>query len=345
MEAGSLVEMIVGAVSPAAEGFLADLEGRGRAANTLAAYRRDLLAYERFLAGRGLTVAAAGAGDVTAYLAGLEAAGRRPASVARALVALRSLHRWCGNDAAGDVDGPEPAAVDPTVLTEAEAAALVESATGTSVTARRDRALLELLYATGARISEVVGLGVDDVGDGLAHVGGRNPRVVPYGEPAAAALAAWLGPGGWGEVVASGPRSGPGSGSRSAPASGSRPVSGSGPTSRLGSASGSGPESAGSAAGSALLLNQRGGRLSRQWGWSVVRSHGDRLDLAGRLGPHLLRHSFAAHLAARGAPPAAVQQLLVGQPRVLGTDELVEGYRRWHPRGIRHTSPEGASSQ
>lgn len=296
-------------LSEEAVGFLADLERRGRAANTLAAYRRDLVAYERFLAGRGLGVTGAGETDVAAYLAAMEAAGRRPASVARALVALRSLHRWCGNDAAGAVDRPETVAAIPAVLTEPEAAALVGAVPGSGATERRDRALLELLYATGARISEAVGLSVADVAGGLARLGGRNPRVVPYGDPAASALDAWLGPAGRPSL---GQAAGPGGG----------------------------PPPAG-----ALFLNQRGGRLSRQWGWSVVRSAGDRVGLAGRLGPHVLRHSFAVHLAGRGAPPGVVHQLLVGQPAVLGTDELVVGYRRWHPRAGAGVSPVGPASR
>jgi len=296
-------------LSPEAEGFLADLEDRGRAANTLAAYRRDLAAYEAFLADRRLTVAGAGEDDVTAYLTAMEAAGRRPASMARALVALRSLHRWCGSDAARSVDGPSQVSSEPALLTEAEAAALVESVGGPGggATARRDRALLELLYATGARISEAVGLDVRDVEGGLVHLGGRNPRAVPYGAPAGAALAAWLRPTG---RVAMGGR----------------------------------PAATGDAGG-ALFLNQQGGRLSRQWGWSVVRAAGDRAGLAGRMGPHVLRHSFAVHLAVRGAPPAAVQQLLFGQPAPFTLDELVAVYRRRHPRGICEPAPDAPLSQ
>jgi len=288
-------------LSPSAVRFLTDLEERGRAANTLAAYRRDLVAYERFLSGRGLTVVEAGEHDVAEYLAAMEAGGRRPASVARALVALRSLHRWCGNDAAGWVDRPGPAPADPAVLTEAEAAALVESVVGTGVTARRDRALLELLYATGARISEAVGLSVVDVKGGLARLGGRNPRLVPFGAPTAVALAS---------LVAFRERAGGGSGEEPA-----------------------------------LFVNQRGGRLSRQWGWSVVRVAGERAGLAGRLGPHVLRHSFAVHLAEGGAPPGAVQQLLVGQPRLLAVDDLVDGYHRWHPRSGKERDPGQLRSQ
>lgn len=280
-------------LSAEAEGLLADVAERGRAGNTLAAYRRDLTAYERFLARRGLSAIEAAEDDVAEYVASLEEAGRRPASVARALVTVRALHRWCGSDAARGVGSPDPVEADRAVLTVAEAHTLVESAAGSSASARRDQALLELLYATGARISEVVGLDVDDVAGGVAHLGGRNPRDVPYGEPAAAALDEWLAPPGRRAIVATG---------------------------------------GGTGLGRALLLNQRGGRLSRQWGWSVVRSHGELVGLASRLGPHVLRHSFAVHLGLGGAPPAAVQQFLVGQPVVLTSEELRAGYARWHPR-------------
>ena len=261
------------------------------------AYRRDLAAYERFLAARGRTVRDAGEDDVASYVAALTGAGRKPASVARALVAVRALHTWCGSDAAVDVGPPGPAPADhPSELTEDEAAALVESAGGSSAVARRDRALLEVLYATGARISEVVGLSLDDVADGLVRIGGRSPRVVPYGRPAAEAMAAWRAAGGRDAMATA-------SGARAAPG-GAR----------------------------ALFLNHRGGRLSRQWGWALVRSAGQRVGLTDRLGPHVLRHSCAVHLARHGAPAGAVQQLLVGQPQVLDIDELAEGYRRWHPR-------------
>lgn len=265
----------------------------------MAAYRRDLASYEQFLDGRGLSVPRAGEGDVAAYVAALTAAGRKPSSVARAVVVLRALHRWCGSDAAVEVATPEPDRSDPSVLTEAEAVALVCSPSGSSAVARRDRALLELLYATGARISEVVGLSLGDLSGGVARLGGPRPRIVPYGRPAADAVEAWTAAGG-----------------RDAMAGKARSVPGD----------------------EALFLNQRGGRLSRQWGWAVVRHHGEEVGLAGRLGPHVLRHSFAVHLAGRGAPPAAVQQLLVGLPDLLTVDELVEGYRHWHPRALRTTS-------
>lgn len=280
------------ALSDEAGAFLASLRAAGRAENTVAAYRRDLAAYERWLGEQGLSVADAGQDDVAAYVAALGAAGRRPSSVARALVALRALHRWCGSDAAIRVGGPGLTPVAGSVLGVDEVARLLESCDGTGPVDLRDRALLETLYATGARISEVVGLSTVDVTGGLARVGGRAARVVPYGEAAADALDAWMSEG------------------RSAMARGAGP----------------------------LFVNQRGRALSRQWGWTVVRAAAGRAGLGAGLGPHVLRHSFAVHLAARGAPPGALQQLLVGQPVALDPGELVERYRRWHPRAVRAPS-------
>ena len=252
------------------------------------------MAYERFLADRGRKVREAGEADAEAYVMALTSAGRRPSSVTRALVALRALHRWCGSDTAAFIGSPQPSSAEPSVLSEAEVAALLEVARGASATSRRDRALLEVLYATGARISEVVGLSFDDVENGLARFAGRWPRVVPYGEPAAEALAAWRSSGGRETMAVTTGAAGGGT--------------------------------------AAVFLNHRGGRLSRQWGWEVVRSHGDRVGLRERLGPHVLRHSFAAHLAGRGAPPTAVRQMLVGRPRVLDDEGLRGAYRQWHPR-------------
>lgn len=275
-----------GTLSHEAEAFLASLAAQHRAPNTLAAYRRDLAAYERYLESQELSVALADGDVVASYVAALNEAGRRPSSVARALVAVRALHRWCGSDAARDVDGPGRTPSAGNVLAEDQVARLIDAYDGDDPVALRDRAVLETLYATGARISEVVGLSTKDVGDGVARIGGRSARVVPYGDAAARALDQWLTNG------------------------------------RAAMAMGGGP----------LFVNQRGGPLSRQWGWAIVRAAADRVGLGERFGPHVLRHSFAVHLAARGAPPGVLQQLLVGQPVFLGPDELVERYGRWHPR-------------
>lgn len=273
-------------LSDEAEAFLASLAAQDRAENTLAAYRRDLASYERYLESQELSVSVADGDAVASYVAALNEAGRRPSSVARALVAVRALHRWCGSDAARDIDSPGRTPSAGNVLAEDQVARLLDAYDGADPVALRDRAVLETLYATGARISEVVGLSTEDTADGVARIGGRSARVVPYGDAAARALDEWLTNG--------------------------RPAM----------AVGRGP----------LFVNQRGGPLSRQWGWAIVRAAADRVGLGEHFGPHVLRHSFAVHLAARGAPPGALQQLLVGQPISLGPDELVERYRRWHPR-------------
>ena len=287
-----------GTLSDEAEAFLAWLAAQDRAPNTLAAYRRDLVSYERYLESQELSVAQADGEDVASYVAALNEAGRRPSSVARALVAVRALHRWCGSDAARDVDGPGRTPAAGNVLAEDQVARLLDAYDGDDPVALRDRAVLETLYATGARISEVVGLATEDVGDGLARIGGRSARVVPYGDAAARALDEWLANG------------------------------------RAAMAVGRGP----------LFVNQRGGPLSRQWGWAIVRAAADRAGLGEHFGPHVLRHSFAVHLAARGAPPGVLQQLLVGQPVFLGTDEVVERYRRWHPRAGGGSVPDAPGS-
>jgi integrase/recombinase XerD len=273
-----------GAVLPlAAEEYLTWLAvERGRRPNTLGAYRRDLSAYLGWLDSRGRTLADVTEGDVVEYVAALRAAGRAPASVARATVSVRNLHRFLAAehegtaDPAETVDVPSVPAGLPKALTEAEVAALLDSIVGNEPADRRDRVVLELLYGTGMRIGELCGLSLGDVDldARLARVLGKGAkeRVVPLGRPARAALRDWLGAGGRQVMVP--PR-----------------------WARRGDAE-------------ALLLNHRGGRLSRQGAWAVVRRHGDRVGLGDRLTPHVLRHSCATHLLDHGADLRVVQELL-----------------------------------
>jgi integrase/recombinase XerD len=183
---------------------------RGRSANTLAAYRRDLAAYSEFLTGRGLTPAMVTESVVEDYLAFLRAAGRAPASVARALVSVRALHRFLEDEGqaptnpAGDVHRPKVPSGLPKALSEAEVLALLGAVTGDDPVARRDRAILEVLYGCGLRVSELVGLSLADLdlGSSLLRAFGKGSkeRVVPVGRPACEALAAWLSPRGRGEL-------------------------------------------------------------------------------------------------------------------------------------------------
>ncbi|HZQ86014.1 MAG TPA: site-specific tyrosine recombinase [Acidimicrobiales bacterium] len=284
---------------------------RGRAANTLAAYRRDLRAYEEFLAGRGLAL-----GDVTEpvvedYVAFLRAAGRKPASVARALVAVRSLHRFSLDEGATTTDPTDQVGVPrvpqglPKVLSEAEVESLLGAVVGDDAVARRDRAILELLYGGGLRISELVGLSLGDLSldDGYLRAFGKGSkeRVVPVGRWAREALQAWLAPSGRGVMVPN-------------------------RWARRGDAE-------------AVFLNQRGGRLSRQGAWAIVRSYGDQVGLGERLTPHVLRHSCATHMLEHGADVRLVQELL-GHASIATTQVYTrvspelwrQQYERAHPR-------------
>ncbi len=286
---------------------------RGAAANTLGSYRRDLTRYQDFLAGRGTRwIPEVGEADVTDFLAHLrEGDAAHPAlsapSAARAVVAVRGLHRFALRSGLVDVDAaaavrpPTPPRRLPKAIGYEDVERLLEAAgyAGTAA-ALRDRSLLEVLYGTGARISEAVGLDVDDVDlDGrtvlLAGKGGKQRRV-PLGSYAAAALEHYL-------VQA-------------------RPAL---------AAAGSGSPR--------VFLNLRGGPLSRQSAWIILKTAADRAGLSAEVSPHTLRHSFATHLMEGGADVRVVQELL-GHSSVTTTqiytlvtvDRLREVYAEAHPR-------------
>ena len=284
---------------------------RGRAANTLAAYRRDLRAYEAWLRHRHLALADVTEPDVLAYVADLWAAGRAPSSVARALVAVRSLHRFladeghAGRDPTGDVGRPKVPQGLPKALTEEEVSSLLAAVVGEDATARRDRAIVELLYGTGMRISELVGLSLLDLAldSGVIRVFGKGAkeRLVPLGRYARSALDEWLSPNGRGALAPS-------------------------HWARRGDSE-------------AVFLNARGGRLSRQGAWGIVRRYGDKVGLGERLTPHVLRHSCATHMLDHGADIRVVQELLghasIATTQVytkVSTERLRSAYDAAHPR-------------
>lgn len=296
------------------EDFLTWLRAeQGRSANTLAAYRRDLRRYLAWLEDVGCTLAQVSRADLEQYVAALRAEGLAPSTVARALVAVRSLHRflvdesYLDEDPGADFDMPRVPAGLPKALTEAEIERLLDAVVGDEPTARRDRAILEVLYGTGLRISELTGLSLPDVdlSDGLLRAFGKGARerVVPLGRLAREALASWLGVGGRTEME---------------------------------------PERwARRDDAEAVFLNRRGGRLSRQGAWAVVRRYGDEVGLGDRLTPHVLRHSCATHLLDHGADIRAVQELLghasVSTTQVytlVSTERLWEVYRSAHPRAM-----------
>jgi integrase/recombinase XerD len=307
---------------------------RGVARNTLLSYRRDLQRYVLFLAASGRrAVGEITATDVSDYLATLRTGSDgHPAlaasSAARAVVAARGWHRFLlaegtvGADPSRDVRPPAPARRLPKALPVATVTALLDAASGTDPRGLRDRALLELLYATGARISEAVGLDVDDVDDlgrtldppaGAPVVSvvrlrgkGSKERLVPVGSYAVRAVQGYL-VRGRPSLAAAG---------------------------RIGRPS-----------GGALFLNNRGGRLSRQSAWQVLQDTAERAglrvgdDVSGGISPHTLRHSFATHLLEGGADVRSVQELL-GHASVTTTqiytlvtvESLREVYATSHPR-------------
>jgi integrase/recombinase XerD len=303
------------ALSLDAEEFLSWLAvERGRSANTLAAYRRDLRAYQSWLRARHVDLGQVSEADVQDYVANLRAEGRAAATIARAVVAVRSLHRFlvdegrAGADPTSDVGTPRVPQGLPKALSEEEVTGLLDAVVGEDATARRDRAILELLYGTGMRISELVGLSLGDVAldEGVIRAFGKGAkeRLVPVGRYARVALEAWLGPGGRAGLV---------------PLRWAR---------RRDS--------------EAVFLNARGGRLSRQGAWGIVRRYGDKVGLGDRLTPHVLRHSCATHMLDHGADIRVVQELLghasIATTQVytrVSTERLRSVYDAAHPRARR----------
>jgi integrase/recombinase XerD len=226
-------------------------------------------------------------------------------------VALRSLHRFLADegrlpaDPGAEVETPRVPAGLPKALSEPQVEALIQAVVGDDAVARRDRAILEVLYGTGLRISELVGLRLGDVDleSALLRAFGKGSkeRIVPVGRHAVAAVAAWLAPGG-------------------------RPALAPVQWKRRGDAE-------------AVFLNRRGGRLTRQGAWVVVKRWGTVAGLDGKLTPHVLRHSCATHMLDHGADIRAVQEML-GHASVSTTqvytkvskERLFAAYRAAHPR-------------
>ncbi len=287
---------------------------RGRATNTLTAYRTDLAQYCTWLANRGTTLDGVGEADIEEYIAVQRASDRAASSITRSVVAIRSLHRFLvveGTvqlDPAADIASPRTPSGLPKALSEADVNQLLDAVLGNDPAHRRDRAMLELLYATGMRISELTGLSLSDIDpdSGLVRVFGKGSkeRIVPFGRPANAALQEWLSPSG---------------------RPGLAPVR----WARRGDSE-------------ALFLNMRGGRLSRQGAWGVVRRYGDVIGLGDRLSPHVLRHSCATHLLDHGADLRVVQELLghasISTTQIytrVSTDRLRQAFLDAHPRARR----------
>ena len=292
---------------------------RGLAANTLAAYRRDLARYSRYLAAAGCRRPAdITRHHVTGYVRALSEGSDGGSvlgvrSAARTVVAVRGLHKFWAlegftpADPAREVHPPMAGKRLPKAISVDEVTRILEAAGTDTATGLRDRALLEFLYSTGARISEAVGLDVDDIsladqGAGPAIVRlfgkGSKERLVPLGSYGARALDAYLVRG--------------------------RPLL---------AAKGKGTP--------ALFLNARGGRISRQSAWTILKAAAEKANITRDVSPHTLRHSFATHLLEGGADVRVVQELL-GHASVTTTqvytlvtaDTLREIYAAAHPRAL-----------
>ncbi|MEU4425452.1 site-specific tyrosine recombinase XerD [Actinoplanes sp. NPDC024001] len=285
---------------------------RGLSRNTLASYRRDLERYALKLTEAGIDdLGQVRAADVSAHLAGLREEGLASSSAARAISAVRGLHRFAvrerlvPHDVAADVRPPAPPKRLPRALDVDQVNRLLAVPGTDSPLGLRDRALLEFLYGTGARISEAVGADIDDLSldeDPAALLRGKGgrTRLVPVGGYARSAMHAYL-------VRA-------------------RPLL---------AAAGRGTP--------AIFLNARGGRLSRQSAWTVLHrcatAAGLPVDGPYAVSPHTLRHSYATHLLDGGADVRVVQELL-GHASVTTTqvytlvtvERLREVYATSHPR-------------
>ena len=306
-----MASMIPDLVPVEVEEFLGWLAAeRGRSINTLSAYRRDLTTYCEWLMARGTDVHRVTPSDIDRFVNDRRESGAAASSVARLMAAVRTFHRFMvaedrrSDDPSADFEGVKVPAGIPKPLSEDEVESLIAAVSGDDAVALRDRALLELLYATGARISEVCALSLGDIDleSGMVRLYGKGSkeRLVPVGSHAREAVHRWLTEG----------------------RDDLSPVR----WARRGDAD-------------AVFLNNRGGRLGRQAAYAVVVRHGERAGLTSHLSPHVLRHSCATHMLDHGADLRIVQEML-GHASISTTqvytrvsqERLFDQYRSAHPR-------------
>jgi len=278
---------------------------RGRSPRTLEAYENDLYQCARFLASRRVrTWAAATPAHAAAWLGSLK--GLAASSAARKLSALRMFARHLvavrmrADDFTALLTGPKLRRRLPVTLTTAEVAGILAAPAGDGAQAWRDRAILELFYSSGLRVSELAGLKLQqvDLENGFVRVFGKGAkeRIVPLGGAARGALASWLTSG--------------------------RPAF-----------------VKNKKTGSQFFLSRRGTALSRQMVWVLVKTYARRAGITKPVKPHLLRHSFATHLLGGGADLRAIQEML-GHANISTTQiytaveetRLVEHHAKFHPR-------------
>jgi integrase/recombinase XerD len=278
---------------------------KGLAANSIQSYRRDLTEFSGFLGRLGKTPASLGRDDIRAFLKVLYERDLGARSVARHLVSLRNLFRFLVQegrltvDPTAEIEAPRLDQSLPRYLTADEVDRLLAQPDLSTPLGRRDKAMLELLYATGMRVSELVHVRASDFEMELGIVRclgkGNKERLIPVGKSALRAVEAYLA---GGRAVLAGKRESPW-----------------------------------------LFLNRRGGRLSRVGFWKILGAYGRRAGLATALTPHLVRHSFATHLLERGADLRSIQLMLghsdISTTQIYThvlTERLKQVYQSHHPR-------------
>jgi len=280
---------------------------KGLSRNTLEAYARDLQGYLAFLAERGISdVGESSAEPIMGYFKLLRGKGLSPRSSARALSALRGFHKFLVQDRAISqsplrrLRAPKVVPRLPVVLTFKEVEELLRQPDPAQPLGSRDRAMLEVLYATGLRVSELVHLSVNDVNLEVGYVRtkgkGARERIVPIGRAASQALKGYL----------EGPRR----------------------------------SWALKSSDATLFLGRGGGGITRQGFWKILRKYAQSAGIHKRLTPHTLRHSFATHLLERGADLRSVQSMLghvdIATTQVythVSREHLKRLHQRYHPRG------------
>jgi integrase/recombinase XerD len=278
---------------------------KGLAENSISSYRRDLIDFCDFLRSRGKDFENAGRDDVRAFLAALYGRGMGARSVARHLISLRSFFRFLAKenrlhtDPTADVDAPKLEQTLPRYLTTGEVDTLLKQPDISTPLGLRDDAMLQLLYATGVRVSELVRLRCSDLDSGVGIVRclgkGNKERLIPVGEAALRAVDTYV-RGGRSNFCKKGPE----------------PF---------------------------LFLNHRGGPLSRVGFWKILAKYGRQAGISFPLAPHLLRHSFATHLLERGADLRSIQLMLghsdISTTQIYThvlTERLKQVYQNHHPR-------------
>jgi len=296
-------------LGPAISSFLTHVQvEKGLASNTLSAYRRDLAKFEEFAKKRKLALQAIQRDHLVDFLGGLYRQKLESKTVARHLVTLRNFFRYAQlqelipEDPTAHLESPKIRRSLPGYLRLEEVEKLLEQPDQKTALGLRDRAMLEVLYSTGLRVSELTGLRVLDLDSKVGCVRcigkGDKERMVPVGRKALAIVERYLRDG-RPELVASG-RGG---------------------------------------AGAHLFVNRRGGRISRVGVWKILSAYGRRAGLRVPLTPHMLRHSFATHLLERGADLRSVQ-LMLGHSDISTTqiythvveERLKQIYKAHHPR-------------